>query len=185
MALNFWEYEKIAENGREFLRNDLWDITLIRPPNGVYTPPNMIMNIRITDVNTGIDTTINKIEADIRNYNIQQATTVKTNGELTFTIMDREDMTMGHWIEDWSQAIVDRDTMTSGRKEDTSCDWLIRHYNTNRVIIKELLFLDCQPTTNDQGEATYASGTGDNMGELQLAFFYQHYKRLRLSAPIV
>lgn len=185
MALDFIKYNKIAENGRELIRGDLWEWEFLpnRKPVGIYLPPDEILKIRCTQVTTGIPTSIEKIDANIRGHQIYQATTQSTFGELSFTLIDREDMSISEMMRSWADAICHPDTKKTGRKLDLTADILLIQYNTYRVPIQKFRFYNFQPNSYDQNNGTY-SNDQSNISELTWGGPYEHYERERLSAPI-
>lgn len=137
-------YHEIKETNKEFLRTDLWEFKFITPPAAVYYPGDAVIQTRLTNVNTGIDTSVTGFEKRMRNsYALHQRTGQRTDGTLSLTFVDREDQAIAYFVDDWKQKIADRDSKYSFRKEDlvAQCEFVI--LNTSRIPVRKLTFYNC------------------------------------------
>lgn len=184
MALDFLNYDKMRENGREFLRKDHWEASFITTPGVVYVPPQGLLNLRVTSFTTAIDSEISGIEADLRGYNVKQKGKVKTSGSITLTMIDREDQSLAYMKDSWAEAICGRDTMFSNAKSDLVADIKLTMYNSSRIPVRTLTFYSCQPNENELNEVDFADDASANLGELSLTLDFEHYRRSILSAPL-
>nr|DAD63929.1 MAG TPA: Baseplate wedge protein [Bacteriophage sp.]DAK44524.1 MAG TPA: Baseplate wedge protein [Herelleviridae sp.]DAM52837.1 MAG TPA: Baseplate wedge protein [Caudoviricetes sp.]DAM87474.1 MAG TPA: Baseplate wedge protein [Bacteriophage sp.]DAN33174.1 MAG TPA: Baseplate wedge protein [Caudoviricetes sp.] len=186
MALDFLKYQKIAENGREFLRTDIWEFSFVDRPTGVYMPPDENLLIRCTDFNVSIDNSIDRMEAQIRGFTIYQpVTSNKADGSFSMRFIDREDMSIQYMFNDWADKIMEKETKKTGRKLDLTCTVMLKQYNTHRQVIKTLVFYNAFPTTaSEMGESSFGQDATTNGGEYDIEFQFEYYERQRNSVPI-
>jgi hypothetical protein len=182
MALDWLSYHKVAEDGREFLRTDIWDFTFLTRPTGVYMPPDENLIIRCTEFSTSIDTSIESMEAEIHGFVIlQPVKSNKADGTFSMKFIDREDMSIQYMFNEWADKIMKKDTKATGRKLDLTCNLVFRQYNTNRQVIKQLTFYNCFPTAYPQGEDSFGAEGTANGGEYDIEFRFEYYDRDRAS----
>jgi hypothetical protein len=187
MALDFLNYHKIAENGREFLKTDIWEFKFISLPVGVYVPPIENLALRCTEFSVSIDNSIESMEAEIRGFTIfQPVSSNKADGTFSMKFIDREDMSIQYMFNDWADKIMKKETKATGRKLDLTCTVSLTQYNTYREPIKVLTFYNAFPTTaSEMGESSFGSDRVANGGEYDIEFKFEYYERDRNSVPIV
>lgn len=172
-------YHEIKETNKEFLRTDLWEFRFTIPPAIVYYPGDSIIQTRLTQVNTGIDTSVTGFEKHMRNtYTLHQRTGQRTDGTLSLTFVDREDQAITYFIDDWRQKIADRDSKYSFRKEDlvAQCEFTI--LNTSRLPVRRLRFYNCYILDGSFDESG-ASEDGGDRADVQINMSFEHYEALR------
>lgn len=183
MALDFKEYHSIAQNNREMIVNDEWEVE-ITVPSGIYAPPVQIINQRVQNVDLGIDMNIESLDAQLRGFNLTQAGHAQTAGALSFTLMDFEDMSLQYMFEEWATLMSNRGTRRSHRGEDYKTIVKFRQYNTTRQLIKSWIFYGCHPINNPQTEMSgFDASNRQNVGMLNWTLKYEHYERTIHSAP--
>lgn len=174
MALDFIDYKKIREGNKEFTRSDLWKVTFITIP-ACYYPGEDFIDQRCTGISPGVPNSVGQISHNIRGFNIHQSTIQTTNSSASLTFVDREDLAIRTWIEEWKQLMANRDTQKGNRKETYTCDIKITYYNTSRVELYELILYNCMLTDASPME----DGTNDSSStsDIQMTLAYEHFER--------
>lgn len=170
-------YHEIVETNKEFLRTDLWEFKFEIPPAIVYYPGDAIIQTRLTNVNTGLDTSVSGFEKHMRNtYTLHQRTGQRTDGTLSLTFVDREDQAIAYFIDDWKQKIADRDSKYSFRKEDLVAKCTYTILNTSRIPVRKLTFYNCYIQDGAYDENGVAEDGGDR-ADTTLTLTFEHYSR--------
>ena len=173
-ALDFINYQRIREGNKEFTRTDLWDIHFITNPK-CYFPGKDFINQRCTGVSPGVSGSIPAIEHNIRGFQIHQAGRQQSDGQAQLTFVDREDLAIRTWVEEWKQLMAHRDTTKGARKGDYCCNIEITYYNTSRNRIASIILYNCMLTDASIME----DGTNDagSSSDVSLTLKYEHYER--------
>jgi hypothetical protein len=181
--MDFINYSAIQDNNKEFIRNDMWEIKFLAYPACVYYPGDKFINIRCNSFNPGMSNDIAGIQQVIRGFEINQKTSVKTNGTLSAEFIDREDQAITIFFDDWKNKIMDPNIRYSFRKEDTIAKIKYLMFNTSRVPIRELIFWTCQPKNNGdiKEEGGYDQDVTQNLGVLNMSLDYEHSERKYLN----
>lgn len=174
MALDFLQYQKLREGNKEFTRSDLWEIEFTRPPQ-CYYPGKEFIDQRCTSVEPGIPNSVGEISHNIRGFNIHQGTIQTTSGSATLTFVDREDLAIRTWVEEWKGIIANRDTLFGKRKSAYCAELKIKYYNTSRNLLYHLILYNCMLTDATPQE----SGTNDpaSSSDISLSVKYEHFER--------
>ena len=171
------QYTKLIEDNKEFLRGDLWEFEFTSAPRIVYFPGSEIFNKRLTQVNIGIDNSVNGFEKRLRgNFSIYQQTGQQTAGTLALNFVDREDQAITYFLDDWHQKIADRDTKYSFRKDDLVADCKLVFTNSSRVAVRTLEFFNCiiaDKTIDENG----VGEDGSDRADVQVTLKAEHYRR--------
>lgn len=177
--MSYVNYVDIKENGKEFIRKDMWDVEMTSKPQSVYYPGDPIFKARCSAVEPSISAEVSGIEQTIRGYTIKQKTSRNTSGSVTLTFIDREDQAIAVMVDDWKNKISDPDNKYSFRKQDTIAD--IKHtiFNSSRIPIRTLQYLTCQPNSAEmpEGGSSEAEQSESN-SEISLVLDFEHYKRI-------
>lgn len=176
--MSFINYENVAkDDNREFLRGDMWEFTFINAPKIVYYPGDDLFKRRLTQVNVGIDTSVNGFEKRMRgNYTVFQKTGQNTAGSLTLGFVDREDQALTYFFDDWRQKIADRDCKYSFRKDDLVADCKLVLTNSSRIEVRTLNFWNCIIQDAPMDENGVAED-GSDRSDIQLTLNFEHYTR--------
>jgi hypothetical protein len=174
MALEFIDYRNIREGNKEFTRSDLWKLTFITTP-ACYFPGEDFVDQRCTGVSPGVPNSVGEFTHNIRGFDIHQATTQRTSSSASLTFVDREDLAIKTWIEEWKQLMANRDNQLANRKETYCCDIKITYYNTSRVPISEIILYNCMLTDASPME----DGTNDpsSSSDISMSLKYEHFER--------
>lgn len=177
-ALDFLNYQRLREGNKEFTRSDLWDISFITKPK-CYFPGKDFVNQRCTAVSPGLPNSVGNFSHNIRGFEIHQATTQQTSGTATLTFVDREDLAIRTWLEEWKQLMADRDTLKGSRKSDYCCELKINYYNTSRNLISTVTLYNCMLTDAAPSE----DGTNEpaSTSDISVTLKYEHFKRTYLT----
>lgn len=177
--MSFIDYWNVAkDDNKEFLRGDMWEFTFINAPKIVYYPGDDIFKKRLTQVNIGIDSSVNGFEKRVRgNYTVFQKTGQNTAGSLTLGFVDREDQALLYFFDDWRQKIADRDCKYSFRKDDLVADCQMVLTNSSRIAVRTLKFYNCIIQDAPMDENGVAED-GTDRSDLQLTMNFEHYERL-------
>jgi hypothetical protein len=152
----------------------LWEVKFLTRPK-CYFPGDKFINTRCTGVNPGIPGSVGSFEHRIRGFVLHQGTEQETSSTATLAFVDREDLAIQTWIEEWKNLINDRETRTGARKEDYVCDIQITYYNTLKVPIKKITLFNCllqDGTPNEDGTNDPSSSS-----DISMSLKYEHYKR--------
>lgn len=179
MALSFLNYQQIRENNKEFTRSDLWEIKFLTQPK-CYFPGHEFINQRCTAVTPGVPNDIQVLSQEIRGFTVHQAGRQTSSGSATVTFVDREDLAIRTWVEEWKNLMSDRNTLASNRKSTYVCDLEITYFNTSRVPISKITLYNCvlsnaSPAEDGTAEASLSS-------DIQLSLNYEHFERKYLNA---
>lgn len=175
--LGFLHYDNLKETDKEFLRGDLWEFTLTRPPKVVYYPGDAIFKKRLIQINLGVDTSVNGFEKRLRgNFVILQKTGQNTAGTISLQFTDREDQAISYFVDDWKQKIADRDCKYSFRKEDLVCNAKLEIFNSSRVPVRTLEFYNCIIQDAQLDENGMAED-GSDRADVPLNLQFEHYER--------
>lgn len=170
-------YEQLTEGNKEFLRGDLWEFSFESAPRIVYYPGDEIFNKRLTQVNIGIDSSVNGFEKRLRgNFVIHQQTGQQTAGTITLGFVDREDQAITYFMDDWHQKIADRDTKYSFRKEDLVAECKLVFLNSSRIPVRTLTFRNCILTDRTFDENGVAED-GSDRADVQMSMKFEHFER--------
>ena len=170
-------YELLTEGNKEFLRGDLWEFSFNSAPRIVYYPGDEIFNKRLTQVNIGIDSSVNGFEKRLRgNFVIHQQTGQQTAGTITLGFVDREDQAITYFMDDWHQKIADRDTKYSFRKEDLVAECELVFLNSSRIPVRTLTFYNCILTDRTFDENGVAED-GSDRADVQMSMKFEHFER--------
>jgi hypothetical protein len=172
--LGFLHYNRLREGNKEFTRSDLWDISFTSRPK-CYFPGQQFINQRCTAVSPGIPNSVGNISHNIRGFEIHQATNQTTAGSATLTFVDREDLAIRTWIEEWKQLMSHRDTLKGARKSDYCCEIKINYYNTSRKLISSLILYNCMLT--DASPAEDGTNEPSSTSDISLTLRYEHFTR--------
>lgn len=177
--MSFIDYWNVAkDDNKEFLRGDMWEFSFINAPKIVYYPGDDLFKKRLTQVNVGIDTSVNGIEKRVRgNYTVFQKTGQNTAGSLTLGFVDREDQALLYFFDDWRQKIADRDCKYSFRKDDLVADCQMVLTNSSRIAVRTLKFYNCIIQDAPMDENGVAED-GTDRSDLQLTMNFEHYERI-------
>lgn len=178
MALEFLNYQQIRENNKEFTRSDLWKITFVTIP-ACYYPGNDFIDQRCTGISPGIPNNVGQFQHQIRGFSIHQATVQQTSSQASLTFVDREDMAIRTWIEEWKQLMADRDTLKGNRKETYTCDIEIMYYNTSRVPLYKLTLYNCMLT--DASPMEDGTNEATSTSDITMSLAYEHFERTYLN----
>ena len=167
----------LLNDNKEFLRGDLWEFSFKKAPRIVYYPGDEIFNTRLTQVNLGIDNSVNGFEKRLRgNFVAYQKTGQNTAGTISLGFVDREDQAITYFMDDWHQKIADRDTKYSFRKEDLIAQCELKLFNSSRVCVRTLSFENCilaDRTFDENGVAE----DGSDRADVQLTMNFEHFHR--------
>ena len=170
-------HELLTEGNKEFLRGDLWEFSFESAPRIVYYPGDAIFNKRLTQVNIGIDSSVNGFEKRLRgNFVIHQQTGQQTAGTITLGFVDREDQAITYFMDDWHQKIADRDTKYSFRKEDLVAECKLVFLNSSRIPVRTLTFFNCILTDRTFDENGVAED-GSDRADVQMSMKFEHFER--------
>lgn len=176
------DYHKINESQKEFLRSDMWEFQFIAPPACTYYPGNDYVAARLKAVSPQFPALFGgKIAATIRQFEIHQTGSVRSNGDITLTFQDREDQAMTAFVEDYAQKASDRDNRFSFRKEDLICECKLIIFNTSRIPVREYRMFGCIPTQGNFNEGNFGSEDAAEIGEVSLTLSFEHYKKFLLN----
>lgn len=177
--MSFIDYWNVAkDDNKEFLRGDMWEFTFINAPKIVYYPGDDLFKKRLTQVNVGIDSSVNGFEKRVRgNYTVFQKTGQNTAGSLTLGFVDREDQALLYFFDDWRQKIADRDCKYSFRKDDLVADCQMVLTNSSRIAVRTLKFYNCIIQDAPMDENGVAED-GTDRSDLQLTMNFEHYERI-------
>lgn len=178
MPLEFLDYKRIREGNKEFTRSDLWEISFITVPQ-CYFPGKEFIDQRCTGVSPGIPNSVGEFSHNIRGFDIHQATTQRTSSAASLTFVDREDLAIRTWIEEWKQLMADRDTLKGNRKETYCCDIKITYFNTSRIPISEITLYNCMLT--DATPAEDGTNEPSSTSDIQMTLKYEHFRRQYLN----
>lgn len=174
---NYIQYDTLKEGNKEFLRGDLWAFEFTSAPRIVYYPGDSIFNTRLTQVNIGIDNSVNGFEKRLRgNFTVYQKTGQNTAGTLSLGFVDREDQAITYFMDDWHQKIADRDTKYSFRKEDLVAECKLTFFNSSRIAVRTLEFHNCilaDRTFDENGVAE----DGSDRADVQMTMNFEHFTR--------
>lgn len=170
-------YDLLKEDNKEFLRGDLWEFSFKSAPRIVYYPGDEIFNKRLTQVNIGIDSSVNGFEKRLRgNFVIHQQTGQQTAGTIALGFVDREDQAITYFMDDWHQKIADRDTKYSFRKEDLVAECELVFLNSSRIPVRTLKFHNCILTDRTFDENGVAED-GSDRADVQMSMKFEHFER--------
>ena len=166
-----------GESNKEFLRGDLWEFEFTSAPRIVYFPGSEIFNKRLTQINIGIDNSVNGFEKRLRgNFSVYQQTGQQTAGTLALNFVDREDQAITYFLDDWHQKIADRDTKYSFRKEDLIAECKLTFLNSSRIAVRTLTFFNCILTDRTFDENGVAED-GTDRADIQMTMKFEHFQR--------
>ena len=175
--MSYVEYTGYKDDNKEFLRGDFWHFSFLNAPKIVYYPGDKIFNQRLTQVNVGIDNSVNGFEKRFRgNFVAYQKTGQNTSGTLSLSFIDREDQAITYFLDDWHQKIADRDTKYSFRKDDLVADCTLELLNSSRIKVRTLTFFNCiiaDKTFDENGVAE----DGSDRSDVQLTMNFEHFDR--------
>ena len=175
--MSYVDYEKYKDDNKEFLRGDLWHFSFLNAPKIVYYPGDEIFNKRLTQVNVGIDNSVNGFEKRFRgNFVAYQKTGQNTSGTLSLNFIDREDQAITYFLDDWHQKIADRDTKYSFRKDDLVADCQLELLNSSRIVVRTLKFYNCIIADKTFDESGVAED-GSDRSDVQLTMNFEHFER--------
>lgn len=175
--MSYVDYEKYKDENKEFLRGDLWHFSFLNAPKIVYYPGDEIFNKRLTQVNVGIDNSVNGFEKRFRgNFTVYQKTGQNTSGTLSLNFIDREDQAITYFLDDWHQKIADRDTKYSFRKDDLVADCQLELLNSSRIVVRTLKFYNCIIADKTFDESGVAED-GSDRSDVQLTMNFEHFER--------
>ena len=170
-------YDNYKDDNKEFLRGDLWHFSFLNAPKIVYYPGDEIFNKRLTQVNVGIDNSVNGFEKRFRgNFTVYQKTGQNTSGTLSLSFIDREDQAITYFLDDWHQKIADRDTKYSFRKDDLVADCQLELLNSSRIVVRTLKFYNCIIADKTFDESGVAED-GSDRSDVQLTMNFEHFER--------
>lgn len=175
--MSYVEYNNYKDDNKEFLRGDLWHFSFLNAPKIVYYPGDEIFNKRLTQVNVGIDNSVNGFEKRFRgNFTVYQKTGQSTSGTLSLSFIDREDQAITYFMDDWHQKIADRDTKYSFRKDDLVADCKLELLNSSRIKVRTLTFYNCIIADKTFDESGVAED-GSDRSDVQLTMNFEHFDR--------
>lgn len=169
-------YSNIVEGQTEFQRSDLWMMSFIRVPSGVYWPGQALVDIRLKTFDPGISDDPTPLEQKIRGFVVKQsARPSQVSGSASFTLVDRVDQSLSYFVDQWKLAAGDRDSLQGLAKEFYSADAEFTLYNVAETAIRRITLYNLMPPTGGLGE----SGTDEPglMPELSISCEYEHFKR--------
>jgi hypothetical protein len=178
-GLNYINYDRIKEEGKEFLRTDVWDFTFTVPPAAVYFPGNDLLKVRCSECQPQFPASLSEISATIRQFTIRQSVmSGTTSGGISLTYTDREDQAISAFIDDWRDKISGRNTRYSFRKEDTVAEGVLTMYNSTRHPIREYLCHSLQPESDMSGtlNPSFNSDDPQNAGTCNLSLRFEHFE---------
>lgn len=175
--MSYVDYDAYKDENKEFLRGDLWHFSFLNAPKIVYYPGDEIFNKRLTQVNVGIDNSVNGFEKRFRgNFTVYQKTGQNTSGTLSLNFIDREDQAITYFLDDWHQKIADRDTKYSFRKDDLVADCKLELLNSSRIVVRTLTFYNCIIADKTFDESGVAED-GSDRSDVQLTMNFEHFER--------
>jgi hypothetical protein len=178
MALEFLNYKNIRESNKEFTRSDLWEVTFLTVPQ-TYFPGKEFIDQRCTAIQPGIPNSIDQISHRIRGFQVHQAGLQTTNSSATLSFIDREDLAIRTWVENWKNLMADRDTLEGNRKSTYCCDIKITYFNTSRIPIQEITLYNCMLT--DASPMEDATSDPQTTSDISMTLAYEHFKRKYLN----
>jgi hypothetical protein len=172
--MGFIDYNTLAEDGKEFMRTDLWQFEFSVAPLAVYYPGKDVINRRLVGVTPSIDTSITDVEHNVRGFDISQAATIKTSGTMDLAFIDREDQSIHVMDEDWKDKSVSKNERYSFRKEDIVATAVYTLFNTSRQPIRRYTFFNVRPTTGGNGNLA-GENEASSRSELTMSLKFEHY----------
>jgi len=175
--LKYINFEQIRQEDKEFIRNDLWHFEFITSPPAVYFPGQELIQARLKTVSFDTEENITTLNAVIRQFNINQAVIGgNTNGTITLNFVDREDQAIALMIDDWREKIFSRSNRFAYRKVDLMCDCKLQVFNTNRAVIREYIFRNCQSNKTLEPFGTTSDSPDTTNTELDFGMSFEHYE---------
>lgn len=179
MALDFLNYKKIREGNKEFTRTDLWEINFITVPQ-CYFPGEDFINQRCTSVSPALPSGVQIIGHTIRGFQVNQASLQEVSaGTASLTFVDREDLAIRTWVEEWKELMSKRENLKGSRKEAYTCDLEIIYYNTSRVPIEKITLYNCilsQGAPMEDG-----SNESSSSSDITMSLNYEYFERKYLN----
>lgn len=169
-------YDKIKENQLEFQRTDLWMMSFVRVPSGVYFPGQELIDIRCTSFDAGITDDPTVLSQQLRGYTVHQgARPSQVGGTATATIKDREDQTLSYFIDQWKLAMGDRDSLQGLPKSMYTADIQFVFYNVSEQPLRTIILKDCIIQSGNLSET--GSDEPAVFSDISLSLSYQHFTR--------
>lgn len=169
-------YSNISEGQTEFQRQDLWMMSVIRVPSGVYWMGQDLLNIRLKAFDPGIQDDPTMLENKIRGFVVKQAARPnQVSGTCSWTVADRVDQTISYFVDQWKLAAGDRDSLQGLAKEFYSADIEFIMYNVAETPIRKITLYNCMPPTGGLNEQGAEDPT--LMPDLSISCEYEHFKR--------
>lgn len=169
-------YEKIREGQKEFQRADLWMMSFVRTPSGVYFPGQDLLDIRCKTFDPGISDDPTIIEEKIRGYTVVQgARPGDTSATITMTLKDRDDQTISYFVDQWKIALGDRDALQGLPKAYYTSDIIFTMYDVLENPLRKIKYFNCIPQSGSLGE-TGADEPGA-LADIPLTLKAEHFTR--------
>lgn len=169
-------FRRINESGKEIRRKDYW-LLEIETPKGIYFPGNELIQIRTNSFTTGISDDIQVLDRSIRGFKVKQgAKPSDTSGQMQLTLSDRIDQTISYFIDQWKQAIGNRDELSGLPKElYVSPVITATYFDINENPIRQIRFINCFLSTGGLPEDGDAEPSIED--ELTISIDYEHFYR--------